>query len=769
MAASLSLEVWESDVNVSANTSVVTAVVRITTSGSSWNGYSPSGTVYIDGAAYGFSHGFGQNQTTELARFSRTIGHNSDGSRSVHVSVSFATGISAGTLTASRDITLTTIPRASSIDSVNWSSIENSFNVTFSALSSSFNYKLRVSIPNVKAIVTYSNYSSGTDKSFSQAEKNSIYQYMVDNNLSSVSLGFVIETHNGSTKIGESSEPTKTVTRAGSSSITTDRNVYNAGNTVVITIKRNSSTYSHKLRHKLNDVNLGTTTPGTSESYSGVSLSAFGQKYPNASSGTLVLELDTYYNTVWLGTTTKSVTFNLTNYALSSPTLGITLVNDNSVVKGWGIYLQNYSKYTATLTGAKGYYSSTIEKYLFNGNEQDESSYTSGIINSKGTVKITGQVKDSRGKVSAIVSKEIAVVEYSRPSVSNVVCQRYNGTAVHEEGTQLRVQANFSYASCSGKNSASCKAYIKENTASSYTELGVLVSGVAKIFTSVSLSINKVYNVKIVVTDAIGVQSEQIATVTTASAIIDILKGGTGVAIGKMAGTANLLDIAWNTNIEGNLVVQGVPTIGNKLERKGTNTIGSPAADTTSNWGKQGTSYHFYSNTGQINGQPSQWGYLLNVGDGSEVHQLWMTQASGDLYHRGGNGAGWSGSWKTLLDSSNYKEFMKNIYPVGAVYITYNNNNPGNFIGGTWVQFGQGRVLVGQGTGNDGSTSMSFTAGGTGGKYNKTLEPKNVGFYEVGMINHQNGNYWGVHGHNNFTSFNIQPPYIVVYFWRRTN
>ena len=54
--------------------------------------------------------------------------------------------------------------------------------------------------------------------------------------------------------------------------------------------------------------------------------------------------------------------------------------------------------------------------------------------------------------------------------------------------------------------------------------------------------------------------------------------------------------------------------------------------------------------------------------------------------------------------------FLNKIFPVGAVYITYDKNNPGTFLGGTWEQFGQGRTLVGEGTGNDGSTSMSFTS-----------------------------------------------------------
>lgn len=88
-------------------------------------------------------------------------------------------------------------------------------------------------------------------------------------------------------------------------------------------------------------------------------------------------------------------------------------------------------------------------------------------------------------------------------------------------------------------------------------------------------------------------------------------------------------------------------------------TITSTTNDTTAKWGPLGTSVHFYSTTGQLTNQPSQYGLLLNVTtNGPEVHQIWMTQASGNLYHRGGNSAGWLGSWKTILDSSNYKSVV---------------------------------------------------------------------------------------------------------------
>ena len=148
--------------------------------------------------------------------------------------------------------------------------------------------------------------------------------------------------------------------------------------------------------------------------------------------------------------------------------------------------------------------------------------------------------------------------------------------------------------------------------------------------------------------------------------------------------------------------------------------------------------------------------------------------------------------------------FLNKIFPVGAVYITYDKKNPGTFLGGTWEQFGQGRTLVGEGTGNDGSTSMSFTSNSTGGEYRHSLsevEMPQHAHYEYMMVKGYEGwpdvdvDQYGVmidftssnyvlpnqkvkatftngfvstgHAGENVPHNNIQP-YIVVYFWRRT-
>ena len=90
----------------------------------------------------------------------------------------------------------------------------------------------------------------------------------------------------------------------------------------------------------------------------------------------------------------------------------------------------------------------------------------------------------------------------------------------------------------------------------------------------------------------------------------------------------------------------------------GTNSVNSKSKDTTSTWGSYLNSVHFYSVDGLLNDQPSQYGYLVNYGSGAEVHQLWLEQSSGRILHRGGNASGWSGSWRTLLDSSNYSSYV---------------------------------------------------------------------------------------------------------------
>lgn len=59
----------------------------------------------------------------------------------------------------------------------------------------------------------------------------------------------------------------------------------------------------------------------------------------------------------------------------------------------------------------------------------------------------------------------------------------------------------------------------------------------------------------------------------------------------------------------------------------------------------------------------------------------------------------------------NPKLLLEAIYPVGSIFINTTGTNPSTFLGGTWEEFGKGRVLVGKDT-----TQTEFdTLGETGG------------------------------------------------------
>lgn len=152
----------------------------------------------------------------------------------------------------------------------------------------------------------------------------------------------------------------------------------------------------------------------------------------------------------------------------------------------------------------------------------------------------------------------------------------------------------------------------------------------------------------------------------------------------------------------------------------------------------------------------------------------------------------------TSLINTTIDNTINSIYPIGSVYISLTETNPGTYLKGIWEQFGQGRTLIGEGTGDDGSNTMNFTAGSTGGNYehNHIYGIKLNDYYSnISNLNLRNsdgswqggvndGNRKGYvnngcqEGNNEVTSqtFKIEAntsnsrtmhPYITVYFWKR--
>ena len=135
------------------------------------------------------------------------------------------------------------------------------------------------------------------------------------------------------------------------------------------------------------------------------------------------------------------------------------------------------------------------------------------------------------------------------------------------------------------------------------------------------------------------------------------------------------------------------------------------------------------------------------------------------------------------------------IYPVGSIYITTNEQNPGEYLGGEWESYGEGRTIVGAGTGTDeNNVQKMFEINQTGGEYQHVLTKDEMPSHDheiFATVNSYTIVKDGVYltntgvssdtivdsGRNqgrtranggNQAHNNIQP-YIVTYMWKRIN
>ena len=136
MAVSQTLTLTESNVSTSANTSKVRILWKSTQTGESWNGYTRTAKYYvsINGGAeteYLVSYTLPQNSTATIVDTTITVNHKSDGSGTVTVRTWMDTSISAGVVTQSKSLNLTTIPRASSLDALSCSTAYFDGTITF--------------------------------------------------------------------------------------------------------------------------------------------------------------------------------------------------------------------------------------------------------------------------------------------------------------------------------------------------------------------------------------------------------------------------------------------------------------------------------------------------------------------------------------------------------------------------------------------------------------------------------------------------------------
>ena len=331
------------------------------------------------------------------------------------------------------------------------------------------------------------------------------------------------------------------------------------GSATTISISRASSSFTHTLTYAFGSTSGTIATKTTATSVSWTSPISLASQIPKAVTGTCTITCTTYNGSTSIGS--KTCTLTLTVPASVKPTItSLTAARvDGTVPSAWGIYVQTKSKATLTINGAAGSYGSTISSYSITGGgyTSTASSFTTGFLNTAGTITFTATVTDSRGRVSAAATVSISVTAYSPPSFQSYLSQRCisNGT-VNDDGTYVRGLITFSYATCGGKNTVTGSIKYKRTTATAWTAVSTkFTSGTAVVFGSGGISTEYSYDVQYTLADAFSTVSIQ-DVVSTAAVVMDFKKGGKGVAVGKVSEKDNTFEVSedWDVRVYGKLL-----------------------------------------------------------------------------------------------------------------------------------------------------------------------------------------------------------------------
>ena len=328
-----------------------------------------------------------------------------------------------------------------------------------------------------------------------------------------------------------------------------------------ITITRASSSFTHTLTYSFGSATGTIATKTTSTSVSWTPPTSLASQIPNSTSGTCTLTCYTYNGNTLVGTSTTTVSLSVP--ASIKPTItGITATRvDGTVPSSWGIYVQTKSKVTLTITGATGAGGSTISSYSITGGglSYTASSVTTGFLNTSGSITFTGKVCDSRGRWSDESTVTITVIPYAAPRFNSYSTQRCTSAgASSSNGTYAKSTIEFSYWSCSGKNTITTAVAYKKSSESSYTNAGVsFTSGTQFIFGGGNLSVDYSYDIRFTLTDAFGTVTV-VDSLSTASVLMDFKAGGTGLAVGKVSETDSCFEVSenWDVKVYGMLLAE---------------------------------------------------------------------------------------------------------------------------------------------------------------------------------------------------------------------
>ena len=355
------------------------------------------------------------------------------------------------------------------------------------------------------------------------------------------------------------------------------------GQTVTIGLPRAVSSFTHTLTYTFGSAS-GTIAEGAGTEAQWAVPYDLAAQIPNNASGTGTLTCKTYSGSTLIGTQSVNFTATVPSNSATQPSDTLAVSPVSSLADPFrGLYIQGRTKAKIIHT-ASGKYGATIKSYAatVDGQTYTGQAPTTEILATPGTLTITGTATDSRGIVGTALAS-IAVLAYTPPSVERnatadaLVCARAlaDGT-LDDDGTALYVACSRKYSRLDGNNAASVQARYKAESgewSAWVTFFAESASGdnYAGIIAGITLAVESPYTIELRAVDKLGESGGTLSfAVPTSEATLDLGEGGNSVGVGRRAhvGTEKRLDVAWDSNFEKDVRIDGDLSVGNLTSLK---------------------------------------------------------------------------------------------------------------------------------------------------------------------------------------------------------
>ena len=341
------------------------------------------------------------------------------------------------------------------------------------------------------------------------------------------------------------------------------------GKTLTITIKRASSSFTHKLYYTCGSVKdkLIAENVGTSYSWNAPPV-YLAQQAPNAETVALTLTVKTYNGSTYVGAWSTSVKLAVPSTVV--PSLSVAISDPTGVSNTYGGYVQLRSKVKVDIT-ASGVQGSSIKSYSIKVGSiyaATSASGTTDYLPGSGELTVSCAVTDSRGRTTT-KTQSITVLAYSKPAITAISAARCNanGTA-NRAGTYGKVTFSGAITSLSAKNTAAYAVQYREVGAQDWTTAGRPAAGnydPANISAVFAADKSKRYEVRVVATDAFESIGSTLRDLPAAYALYHLAKHLLSVGLGRLCDKANAIQVGLDAYFDRGVQIDGTLTLGGGL------------------------------------------------------------------------------------------------------------------------------------------------------------------------------------------------------------